>query len=183
MRLETERKITHLLFGTVIALMVLTLRETLSLIVLGTCIAFGVVLSELMHHKKKHIPLISWFIRRMERERVKPGRGTIHFFLGCFIALAFFSSGIVFVAALILAFGDSFSAIVGKGIGRVRIYGSKTLEGTLAGFVASFLVSLPYLPIHTAALACAAAALIELFAFIDDNVVIPPVAAAVIAFA
>jgi dolichol kinase len=177
MRKEFERKITHLIVGSLLAVLILCLGQPNATIAVGAGIAFGLFLSELLHNHIRLQPFW-WFIQRMEREGVrKPGVGTINFFLGAFIALIFFDAMTVFVAVLILSFGDSFAAIVGKCFGKHRISKGKSIEGAAAGFIASFLVCLPYVPVLAAAVTCAIASLAELLIPIDDNITIPPIAA------
>ena len=179
MRKEIERQAFHLVLGTVLAALILILGKFYSLAIFGTAMIAGIVLSELLH-KNIRIPPFHWFIQRLERRGVKPGMGTLNFVLGAFIALVFFDPKIVFVSVLILAFGDSFSTIIGKGFGSKRLNNGKSLEGFLGGFIASLFVTLPYLNIYTGAVACFIASFIELVCPVDDNVVIPPVASLII---
>jgi dolichol kinase len=179
MRKETERQAFHLVLGTLLAALIIVMGRFYSLAIFGLCIISGILISEVMH-KGTRLPIVSWFIARLERDKVKPGQGTLNFFLGTFIALVFFEPNIVFVAVLILAFGDSFSTIVGKGIGKRRIYNKKSIEGFLAGFLASFLVTLPYLNIYIGIAACLTTSLIELLTPVDDNIVIPPLSSLII---
>lgn len=179
MRKETERQIFHLLLGTLLAALVLLMGKFYSLTFFGCSLVFGVFLSEFLRRGYKVQPF-HWFIARMEREKVRPGRGTLNFFTGTFIALVFFDVRIVFASILILSFGDAFSTIVGKGFGRARLRNGKTVEGFLAGFLASLIVVLPYLSIYIAVAACLAASLTELLSPVDDNIVIPPLTSLII---
>jgi dolichol kinase len=111
---------------------------------------------------------------------VKPGQGTLTFVLGSFIALVFFEPNIVFLSVLILAFADSFSTIVGRAIGVIKIYNGKTLEGFFGGFLASLFIVLPYLNVYVAVVACLVASLTELLSPVDDNIVIPPLSSLII---
>jgi dolichol kinase len=179
MQREMERQVFHLVFGTAIAVLILFLGRFYSLALFGLCIITGIFISEVMHQGIR-LPVFYWFIRRMERDKVKPGQGTLNFLLGIFIALVFFSIDIVFVSVLILAFADSFSTVVGKGIGSRRIYNKKSIEGFIAAFLASFLVTLPYLGAYVGLITCFMASLTELLTPVDDNIVIPPLASLII---
>jgi dolichol kinase len=179
MRKETERQAFHLVFGTLLAVLIAVLGRFCSLALFGSALVAGVLISELLQ-KKFRIQPFYWFIRRLERRGVKPGQGTLNFVLGSFIALVFFDSRIVFVSVLILAFADSFSTIVGRGFGKKKVINKKSLEGFAAGFLASFLVTLPYLNVHIGLVVCFVAALIELLTPVDDNIVIPPLASLII---
>jgi len=89
------------------------------------------------------------------------------------------------VGVLVLAFGDPAAAILGKLFGRRRLWGEKTLVGTLSFVVASVLATFVFLSISPwglswgsrfgliGAVSCAGA-LIELFSGrLDDNFTIP----------
>jgi len=179
MRKETERQIFHLVLGTLFASLILLLGKFYSLALFGTLIVIGVFLSELLH-KGIRVEPFHWFVRRLERKKVRPGQGTLTFVLGSFIALVFFEPNIVFLSVLILAFADSFSTLVGRGIGVIKIYNGKTLEGFLGGFLASLFVVLPYLNAYVAIAVCLVASLTELLSPVDDNIVIPPLSSLII---
>jgi dolichol kinase len=179
MRKETERQIFHLVLGTLLASIILFLGKSYSLVLLGTLLVVGIFISELLQKGIKVQPFY-WFIRRLEREKVRPGQGTLTFVLGSFIALVFFESNVVFLSVLILAFADSFSTLVGKGIGTIKIYNGKTLEGFFGGFLASLFIVIPYLNMPAAFVSCLAASLTELLSPVDDNIVIPPLSSLII---
>ncbi len=179
MRKETERQIFHLVLGTLLACIILLLGRFYSLALFGVLLIAGVFLSELLR-KGVRVQPFHWLIRRLEREGVRPGQGTLTLVLGSFIALVFFEPRIVFVSVLILAFADSFSTIVGRGFGRIRIYNKKTIEGFLGGFLASFLVTLLYLDVAVGFAVCLVASLTELLSPVDDNIIIPPLSSLII---
>ena len=179
MRKETERQVVHLVLGTLLASVILLLGKFYSLVLLGTLIVAGIFLSELLN-KGIRVEPFHWFVKRLEREKVRPGQGTLTFVLGPFIALVFFEPNIVFLSVLILAFADSFSTIVGKGIGTIKVYNGKTLEGFIGGFLASLFVVIPYLSMPAALVSCLVASLTELLSPVDDNIVIPPLSSLII---
>jgi len=179
MRKETERQIFHLVLGTLLASIILLLGKFYSLVLFGILLIVGIFLSELLNKGIKVQPF-HWFVQRLEREKVRPGRGTLTFVLGSFIALVFFEPRTVFLSVLILAFADSFSTIVGKGIGAIKIYNGKTLEGFAGGFLASLFVVIPYLSMPVALVACFIASLTELLSPVDDNIIIPPLSSLII---
>jgi len=170
----------HLVVGSVLALGIVTFGKDTSLIAIAGILLAGLLISEIVRRGHKP-PLVMWFLRRMERPGVRPGKGTINFFLGAFIALIFFDAQTVFLSVLILAFLDSFSTVGGLAFGRRKVYGKKTLEGSAIGFMAAFFVVGPYMNPFIAAAACLAATLTELFCPIDDNIAIPIVSAVTIA--
>ncbi len=179
MRKETERQIFHLVLGILLASIILLLGKFYSLALFGTLIVLGIFISELLNKGIRVQPFYC-FVKRLEREKVRPGQGTLTLVLGPFIALVFFEPNIVFLSVLILAFADSFSTIVGKGIGVIRIYNGKTLEGFVGGFLASLFVVIPYLNMPAALASCLVASLTELLSPVDDNIVIPPLSSLII---
>lgn len=178
MKFETQRQIFHLMLGNILAIVILALQDK-AVYFIGTCFLVGLILSKAMHQKMK-IPVFDWFIKTFERKQAHPGKGALYFFLGAFIALVFFGHSIVFVSVLLLAYLDSFSTIVGKACGRTKMWNGKSLEGTLAGFAAGFLVISFYVPAASAVFIASASALAELFTPADDNLVIPPFASLII---
>lgn len=123
-------------------------------------------------------------IRETERRHFS---GIFHTTAGCAAAvlIARGDSMIAAAAILQLSLGDAASALVGKAFGRVKILGgAKSLEGTLAGFSVGFAAALACGVRPGAALAAAAAgALVELLPttpWVNDNLWIPVVSAAVL---
>ena len=171
MRLELKRQAVHLCFGSVLAVVVFWLGKS-ALPLLALAITFGFVTFRLINHGFK-LFLFQWFIDKFERAKVHPGKGALMFLIGAFIALALFEPRVVFVALLVLAFGDSFSTVVGKGFGRTRLFSDKTFEGFLGGFIAAFFACWFYLPLNIALAASFTGAFVELFTFTDDNIEIP----------
>jgi dolichol kinase len=118
------------------------------------------------------------FTKDKERERVST---TTYFLLAAALTILLFPAGIAIPALLFLTVGDPVAEIVGVTWGRLRLVGSKTLEGTLAGAAACFLAGAPLLAmprleltVPLLAIGAAAAALTELIPFpIDDNFTIP----------
>ena len=118
------------------------------------------------------------FTKEKERERVST---TTLFLIAAALTILLFPAGIAIPALLFLTVGDPVAEIVGVTWGRLRLVGSKTLEGTLAGALACFIAGAPLLAIDRLdlgapilAIGAAAAALTELIPFpIDDNFTIP----------
>ena len=174
MKKEFERNVVHLLFGTLLALIVFFLEQEIALILFGIMLIIGIILSELIIRGKK-IFFLNKFIEKFERDSVRPGLGTLTFFLGVFISLVFFPSKIVFLGVLALAFNDSFSTVVGTAFGKHKIWKEKTLEGSIGGFLGTLIITILFLPLQLALIVSLATTLIELFAILDDNVMIPPI--------
>eukprot|EP00300_Choanocystis_sp_HF-7_P022896 c22502_g1_i1.p1 GENE.c22502_g1_i1~~c22502_g1_i1.p1 ORF type:complete len:311 (+),score=54.55 c22502_g1_i1:55-933(+) len=123
--------------------------------------------------------------RIMRKEEYNSFTGIGYYFAGNTLATLLFTPSVTIVAMLALILGDFAAALVGKAIGRRKLVGSKSLEGTLACFAVClacglfvFASLLPDLTIGSvfafAFVGAAAAALAELFAIvINDNILIP----------
>ncbi|MBM3214501.1 hypothetical protein FJZ36_06270 [Candidatus Poribacteria bacterium] len=76
-----------------------------------------------------------WMLRADEFRGVT---GAGYYLLGSFLAVALFSPSIAIAAMLFLIFGDFAAALVGTAIGKIRLFARKSLEGSLACFIACF---------------------------------------------
>lgn len=125
------------------------------------------------------------FFGRVLREEEKPTlMGSTYFLFSTILTILLFPKTIAIVSLLILIFADTAAALVGKGIGKVRIFG-KTLEGSFAFFLTSLLIVWTYPDLNrlSGSLAALGTTLIELLPIkIDDNLTIPLVAGAIILF-
>ncbi|MBR2922058.1 MAG: hypothetical protein IKC10_01920 [Alphaproteobacteria bacterium] len=75
---------------------------------------------------------------------------------------------------------DSAAALIGRSVGKIKIYKNKTLEGTVAFFVIAVIINLLFIPIYPfgvkSLVACMIATLAELYEDkieIDDNLSVP----------
>lgn len=117
----------------------------------------------------------------------EPGEilGTTYFLLGSLLTIIFFEKSIAITVLLFTVFGDAISAIIGVKYGKIKLFGGKTLEGSLSFFLICIalglvLIYLPRLRIsHTLNLflilfGAAAAAFMELLPLrVDDNLSVP----------
>ncbi|MBI5884478.1 hypothetical protein HZB89_00080, partial [archaeon] len=140
MKKELTRQGLHLLLGLIVIYFLLAFgrAETLmlaSILLLGgTLVGFAV--------KKNFRPgFIYALLKHAERSEEKkvPGKGPLTFIVGVLLALSLFPSKIALGALIVLVFGDSFSTLVGKKFGKTKLPAGRSLEGTLAGVLASFL--------------------------------------------
>jgi dolichol kinase len=103
--------------------------------------------------------------------------------ISALLATFLFSREVAAAAYIYLVVGDTIAAIVGKAVGRVRIF-DKTLEGFLAGFLTSWGAAaalVPAIPPHTLAIGALAASIIEILPIpVDDNFRIPLLAGVVL---
>jgi diacylglycerol kinase (CTP) len=89
--------------------------------------------------------LISWFkpiIRKCEIDRIS---GSSFLISGVLIIDCLFSKEIVSIALLFLAFADPIASFFGIKFGKHKIFGHKSLEGSLAAYVVCVICSFSYL--------------------------------------
>ena len=185
--LEVRRQIFHLFFG--ILIVILLMFGFIDKWLLFYLIIMGIIISFLS--KRIKIPIIYWFLENFERPQdLKrfPGKGVITFLIGAFLVTLFFSMDIAMPAILVLALGDSVSHIFGIHYGKRKhlLNNKKFIEGSIAGFIAAFIGALIFVPWHEAFFAALFAMIVEAIEIkigaeqVDDNIVIPLVAAIVI---
>jgi len=101
--------------------------------------------------------------------------GPVTLGIGAMLALLLYPAPAAFLAIYALAFGDGLASVIGKLFGSVEIIGGKTVEGSLACFVAVFAVTIG-LTRHfgTAVLIAGTATILELLPSDDmDNIILP----------
>jgi dolichol kinase len=112
-----------------------------------------------------------------ERDRGKYVLGPVTLGLGAMAALFFYPEPAASIAIYALAFGDSFSSIIGKAFGGIKIplTGGKTVSGSITCFITVFAVSAFITANPTASLVIAfAATFFEALPIRDmDNIIIP----------
>ncbi len=95
-----------------------------------------------------------------------------------FTMLLFPDKSIVISSLLYLALGDASAALVGKRMGKRKIFWDKTLEGSLACFLVCFMIGLYFFKLPIALSGALAAAIIELFPWaLNDNFWMPIISA------
>lgn len=116
--------------------------------------------------------------------------GAIYVLFSSLLCLCFFPKEIGAIALTVMLISDSAAALVGRSIGRIKIYKNKTLEGTMAFFVSAIVINLLFCPVYpfswVSIVACLTATLVEVFEDkieIDDNLSVPIFFAAVLAWA
>jgi dolichol kinase len=101
--------------------------------------------------------------------------GSTYLLIACLLSIHLFPKPIAVLALAFLIVGDTMAAIVGKWLGRTRIF-DKTLEGSLACLVTCYLLTLlvPEIPFRVAVIGAVTAAVFELLPIpLDDNFRIP----------
>lgn len=173
---EIIRKAFHFLIAFVPTLASINLGMAIFLVAAGTAFyAFA----ELLRLSGREVFFISKITQTASRQR-DMGRfvlGPVTLGLGALLALTFYPNPAAAVAIYALAFGDGCASLIGKTFGTVKLplTGGKSLEGSLACFVAVFLST--YFctrSLSGSLLVAAAATVIEAAPLKDfDNIAIP----------
>lgn len=101
--------------------------------------------------------------------------GSTYLLIACLLSIHLFPKPIAVLALAFLIVGDTMAAIIGKWLGRTRIF-DKTLEGSLACLVTCYLLTLlvPEIPFRVAVAGALTATIFELLPIpLDDNFRIP----------
>lgn len=111
--------------------------------------------------------------------------GATYLLISSIICISFFSYEIAFVCLGFLAIGDTMAAIIGKTLGSRRIVGTnKSLEGSLACFISTFIFALFFLnPLLALAGSFTATLAESAMPRIDDNIKIPIISGLTMSFA
>ena len=183
---EVLRKTIHIL-NSLIPLSLLAFRQDYVTIGVGVALAVWLLLEFFRLSNKKAKRIYKSVFGRVTRDFEDSSlTGASYVLLSSFIILLFFSKYVCIASLLIMSFSDTFAAIIGKIYGKTKI-GNKTLEGSFAFFLTSFLVVVlmsPYISIFPALLAISLATVVELFPVknIDDNFSVPIVCAIIMSF-
>lgn len=158
------RKAWHLLGLVFPALYYFGILSRVWVLVLVGGIVGGAVVLEILRFKSEAVAaaFAAVFRRIMRDDEFKTLNATIPYLAATFIVLLIFPRVIACVALAFLALGDAAAELVGRAVGRVRIAGPKTLEGTLACFAVCFLAGWYFLGWELALVGAGAAALAEL---------------------
>lgn len=176
--LQTEllRKSIHALIALTPSLASLNWSLTVYLLFLGI-VFYAFCESERLSGRS--LPLITKITQLASRDRDQHRAvlGPLTLGFGALLCLFLYPEPAATIGIYALAFGDGLSSLVGKTFGRTRIplTGGKTLEGSLAAFMAVFVSALA---LHTslplAVLVALAGSAIEALPLEDlDNLVIP----------
>ncbi len=196
--MEIRRQALHLLIGLAIAAFAWKYPQQRYVIIIiaaaGMALSYAIKPAAAAKNKaikqlRKLAVAALKLVERKEELQKFPGKGAIMLFLGAGITAAVFRNEAI-AAIAILAVGDSVSHLAGRFFGRTShrwIFArNKTLEGSVAGFVAASTAAAFLIPAWTAIIAAAAGMAVEainvriLGRKIDDNLTVPVVAAAVI---
>lgn len=181
---EIIRKIFHMLLGiTIIFLVIYRILTTRTLFYLLLFLIFLSIISMQIKNKK-----IKSLLKKFSKKGERPyGRGVIFFIFGCLLTLKIFPINTALASISILTFADPLSYIFGNFFGKTKIINNhKNIEGTIVGIIIGTFFSSFFVNFVLAFLACIASMTAEYLEFkianntIDDNLVIPLVAATTI---
>ena len=184
-KVEIKRKIVHLATLVVPVGYTLTSEETVLTFLVPFFLCFLTV--DLLRHFHSGLASLfrKYFFGRVLREEEKPTlMGSTYFLFSTILTILLFPKSIAIASLLILIVADTAAALVGRGIGRISIFG-KTLEGSLAFFFSSLLIVwiYPNLNRFSGGLAALGATVIEILPIkVNDNLTIPLVAGAIMFF-
>lgn len=106
--------------------------------------------------------------------------GAIYVLFSALLCMCFFGNEVATIALTVMLISDSAAALVGRSVGKFKIYKNKTLEGTLAFFLTAVGINLLFWPIYQFSwvnvVACLVATLAEVYEDkieIDDNLSVP----------
>ncbi len=182
-----QRQLLHILFG--ILIVVLLHYSVITITTLLIIAILSLILSIII--KYVQLPFLS-FLHQWERKEDMdsfPGKGVVHYLLGCLLALVLFPKDIALAGIMILALGDSISHIVGRFYGTKKhpLNNKKMLEGWAAGIIAGFFGAVVFVSLPEAFLASVIAMTAEVADWgtrnriLDDNLFIPVIACIIIA--
>ena len=156
-------------------------RETL-LLLLGPITLVFVFLDFTRHYISFIGKTYAFFFGRVTRDiemQKNNVTGASYYLLGCFLTVYFFNDiSIIMSSLLIMCISDSFAALIGVKYGNTKIYKEKTLEGSFAFLISTFLILSIFsfhLNLYALVFISIAVTLVELFSFyrINDNLTIP----------
>ena len=174
---EIRRKAIHLTF---ILVPLIYHYDLLPKVVIVRGLLIATLLSILFEVARLHDARVRMFFRQFFNDLIRNHEhkqllGSTYLLIASVITIELFTEPIVVAALGALILGDTAAALVGKTLGRARIFG-KSLEGSLACFVVSFLFAwgVVGLDAETAAIGMLTATLFELLPIpLDDNFRIP----------
>jgi len=185
-KLEIKRQLVHAFLG--ISIVILLYFDLINAAILFAIFILGLMLSFLS--KKTHIPMVYSLLKTFDREKdLKqfPGKGAVFYVLGAFLVVLVFPEDAAMASIMILALGDSVSRLVGPyGYLKHPFHNEKFFEGAIGGAIAAFLGALFFVSWLPALIASSASMLLEGLDLriknfkIDDNLMIPIVAATII---
>ncbi|MFC2075283.1 diacylglycerol/polyprenol kinase family protein [Bdellovibrionota bacterium] len=184
--IQIPRKIWHIVMGTSMGFLYLNVvtSQALALLILGV---LGGILITLDFYRLKN-PALNRFTLQLlgpitRREEVHSHSAMVSFIIAAFIAIAVFPRPIAALSFILLGCADPAASVVGILFGKDSLWNGKSVQGSLACFVVSFIIILIFVSNqHLAATAFLPIAFIGALAItiaelgiikIDDNFSVP----------
>ncbi len=139
-----------------------------------TLIALVIEIARIEHKTVKRI-FLDFFGLMLREHEFHDFTGATYMMISTLICIAVFPADIAFVAIAFLAIGDTLAALVGIPFGKRKLLGTnKSLEGSMACFIGTFIFALFFLNPFIALAGAVAATIAEIFPLpVDDNIKIP----------
>ena len=150
--LQLPRRFFHMAMGITVGLVyqfLLTHSRAIYILGTGACIVYIMEQIRINYPElSSKIKIINKYIFRAE-EQLKESAG-VPYVMGLLLTLISFPKPVALVAIFTLAVADPLSAIVGIKYGKTKIVPNKSLEGSLAFFVSTFIICFSVFFWHTA---------------------------------
>lgn len=178
---ELRREILHIAMGLVIIWLAYNYAHVERL--LFCILVAGVIISFLSLYTK--VPFFWQMLKIFERPQYMgkfPGKGVIFYLAGCLLALKLFSLNIASASIMILAFGDSFSHLLGKLIKN----NEKEIESAIVGMITATIAAHFFVGWILAFIGASIAMAAEFIEIrfgqdnVDDNLFVPIIAGTII---
>ncbi len=140
---EVVRKLIHIAFGLLLALIYELLKPPFGLFALSLGLALSVVYDVLRVRARYSTPFQSLVVMVARGKELSTIGGQTYFFAGALTAALLFNPEAVVTAIGVTALSDGVSSLVGRRIGRHR-FKKISLEGVLAGLIVGWLFTLLY---------------------------------------
>jgi len=133
------------------------------------------IIIEILRVRGVKMPVIAIMVEHLSRKSEKGWifMPTFYFLLSLTMIAMFFDTTTMYLALIALTFGDSTAALVGERYGRHELFGDKTMEGSLAFFIVSFIGFTFFIDVRTALVTAAFASIIESISYEYDNFTVP----------
>jgi len=175
--LELRRKLFHLTLGSAIAFAVYLLKPIYGNFVLIPLVS-GIVVMFVIPRALPDLRVSNHLLYHFERQKDIenfPYKGAIHYGAGVFFPILLLDVKTACAIIMVLSVGDAFSTLIGKFHGKMRIhqFAHKSVEGTIAFVVSSFVAALIFVNLGTAVMFALIGAAVELLSPWDDNFTVP----------
>ena len=173
---ELNRKLVHLSSLSIpIGVYFLPRRTCVEILFLLTVTFLSVEILRMVHRPTSKIfyTLFGPILRRKERFTLT---GSTTLLMASLVCVLIFQKNIAVAALCFLILGDTMAALVGRSYGRIRLFGKRTLEGSLACLFTCLVVVfvVPAFGLVVGVVGALVATIIELLPIpLDDNFLIP----------